>query len=182
MFWTELVSWVGNVILKWLKVYREITNVTITQSNGFVIAKKWKNSIHKYLKVSDRICVFKLQLKVSSEVKDGLYQSQPISDTPIKISKLTTKKWTFEKVNPKARHIINIINLYAPTSKRVKQFPDEIQNMYNDHNKLCKEMDITMSTLIAGDFNTKIGKKNRSENLTGQSSRRRRNDSASKLA
>ena len=85
-------------------------------------------------------------------------------------------------MNPKARHIINIINLYAPTSKRVKQFPDEIQNMYNDHNKLCKEMDITMSTLIAEDFNTKIGKKNRSENFTGQSSRRRRNDSASKLA
>ena len=57
-----------------------------------------------------------------------------------------------------------------------------MQNMYDDHNKLCKEMDITMSTLIAGDFSTKIEKKNRSENLTGQSSRRRRNDSGSKLA
>ena len=33
--------------------------------NGFVITKKWKESIYKYWKVSDRICV--LQLKTNSE-------------------------------------------------------------------------------------------------------------------
>ena len=59
--------------------------------NGFVIAKKWKNSIHKCWKVSDRIWVIQFQLKTNLEGKDVLYESEPISDTWIKISKLITK-------------------------------------------------------------------------------------------
>ena len=55
--------------------------------------------------------------------------------------------------------------------------------MYNDLNKLCKEMDkiSTSSTIIARDFNTKIGERTGSENYIGQRSRGRRNDSGSKL-
>ena len=127
--------------------------------------------------------------------KRDLYKSEPISDSRIKIRKLITKekykvekvsdtKLKFEKSNPKAKDIINIINVYAPTSKRAKKFPGEIQKIYNDLHKLFKEMDkiSISSTITAGDFNAKIGKKNGSEKCIGQWSRGRRNDSRSKLA
>ena len=72
--------------------------------------------------------------------KDALYKSEPISETWIKISKLTTKekckvenvsdtKLKIEKVNLKAKHIINIINFYAPNLERAKKFPGEIQKI-----------------------------------------------------
>ena len=35
-------------------------------------------------------------------------------------------------MNPKVKHIISIINVYAPTSERAKKFPGEIKKMYND--------------------------------------------------
>ena len=69
--------------------------------NGFVLVKKWKNSIHKYWKVFDRICVHQLQLKTNSEGKDAHYKSEPISDTQIKISKSTTKEKYKEDFNLK---------------------------------------------------------------------------------
>ena len=83
--------------------------------NSFVIAKKWKNSI------------LQLQPKTSSEGKEALYKSERISVTRIKISNFTTEnkykvekvsdtKLKHEKVNPNAKHIINIINGYARTS------------------------------------------------------------------
>ena len=117
--------------------------------NGFVIVKKQKNSIHKYWKVSDRICVLLLQLKTNLAGKDALYKSEPINDTRIKISELTTKenykvekvsdtKLNFEKVNPKAKHIISMINVYGPISERAKKFPGVIQKVYNDINKPYK--------------------------------------------
>ena len=95
------------------------------------------------MKVSDRICVLQLQLKTNSEGKDTLYKKEPISDTPIKISKLTTKekykvekvsdtKLKFKKVNSKVKHIINSIDAYAPTSERAKKLTGEIKKMYND--------------------------------------------------
>ena len=77
--------------------------------NGFIIAKKWKNSIYKYWKVSNWICVFQLQLKANSEGKDVLYKSKPISDMQNKTSKgkyaveksamrnWSWKKWTQSK-------------------------------------------------------------------------------------
>ena len=119
--------------------------------NGFVIVKKQKNSIHKYwwIVVSDGIYVLQLQLKTNLAGKDALYKSEPINDTRVKISKLTTNenykvekvsdtKLNFEKVNPKAKHIINMINVYGPISERAKKFPGVIQKMYNDLNKPCK--------------------------------------------
>ena len=117
--------------------------------NGFAIVKKQKKSIHKYWKVSDRICVLQLQLKTNSAGKDALYKSEPINDTRIKLSKLTTKenykvekvsdmKLNFEKMNPKAKHITNMISVYGPISETAKKFPGVIQKMYNDLNKPCK--------------------------------------------
>ena len=38
-------------------------------------------------------------------------------------------KLKIEKVNPKAKHFINIINVYAPTSEGAKKFASEIEKM-----------------------------------------------------
>ena len=69
-------------------------------------------------------------------------------------------------MSPKARYI-NIINVYAPTSERAKKFLGETEKMYNDLNKLCKEMDkiSTSNIIIAEDFNAKIGKRNENKPL-----------------
>ena len=87
-------------------------------------------------------------------------------------------------MNPKTKHIINIINVYAPTSERAKKIPGDIQKIYNDLNKLYNEtVKIPTSiTITAGNFNAKSGKKNGSENCIGQWSRGRRNKSRSKVA
>ena len=65
------------------------------------------------------------------------YKSELISDTHLKLSKIPTDterykvervgdvKLKFEKVNP--GHVINIINVYAPTNERAKKYPREMQ-------------------------------------------------------
>ena len=60
--------------------------------NGFLIAKKWKNSSQKYWKVSGRIFALQLHLKTNSEEKDAHYKSERITDRQIKTSKSTTKE------------------------------------------------------------------------------------------
>ena len=97
--------------------------------------------------------------------------------------KLTIFNGCFSRFLNCAKHI-NIINVYVPTSERAKKFPGEMQKMYNDLNKLCKEIDkiSTSITIIAGYFNAKIGKRNGSQNCISQWSRGRRNERGSKLA
>ena len=66
--------------------------------NGFVISKKWIGSIHKYWKVSERICV--LQLKTNGEMMPN---------------------------ERKPNHIITIINVYGPTSERARKHTNETE-------------------------------------------------------
>ena len=55
--------------------------------------------------------------------------------------------------------------------------------MYQDLDKLCEEMDklSTSVTIIAGDFNAKVGKRIGNENCLGTWSRGRRNNNGTKL-
>ena len=127
--------------------------------------------------------------KANSEGIEALYKSEPISDTQIKISTLTSKekykvekvsdtKSKFEKVNPKPKHI----NVISVCTNLGKSFPGEIQKMFNELSKLCREMDMipTSSLITAEKFNAKIRKRNGSENRINKWSRGRRNDSRSK--
>ena len=78
--------------------------------NGFVVSKKWQESIHKYWRESDRICVLQLSRNRDTFVDGPKYECKPTDKCRIKISRI--------KMKPKN---INIINVYAPTSDRAKQ-------------------------------------------------------------
>ena len=58
----------------------------------------------------------------------------------------------------KSKNIINIINVYAPTSGRVRNSLNENKNVYKN---LCKEFDKAPSsfTMLGRDFNSKVDPK-----------------------
>ena len=132
--------------------------------NGFIISKKWKDYMYKFLKVSDRICVLQLRSK------EPIYEMKERTDT-----KITLKS--------NQRYLINIINVYAPTSERLKKHENELNKMYRDIDKLNNEFEkiSTSVTIIAGDLNCKIGRKETYEKSIGSWSRGRRNESGSRL-
>ena len=145
--------------------------------NGFIVSKTWKGSIYKYWKVSDRICVLQLTTKaITADSKQ--YKCEQTNETRVKISKINTnERFKVEKISDlrikikkaKPKYTVNIINVYAPTSDRAKKQPNELQKFYKDLCKLCKELDNekTSITLIAGDFNAKVGKRNELETCIG---------------
>ena len=125
--------------------------------NGFIIAKRWKEYVHRYWKVSDRICV--IQLKTDkSRFKDG------------------NNKTNID-------HIITIINVYAPTAERAKKFPHEISQFYTDLTKTTTQLKklSTSALFIAGDFNSKVGVKRDLETCIGSWSRGYRNENGQRL-
>ena len=83
----------------------------------------------------------------------------------------------------KPKNIINIINVYTPTSDRAKKYPNELKKMYKNLDKLYKEFDEVPSsiTMLAGDFNSKIGRRTGPEICIGQWSRCRRNQNGTNL-
>ena len=136
----------------------------IEYGNGFVINKKWKDFIYKFWKVSDRVCVLQLRSKESTyEVKERRELGMTLKSSK--------------------KHLINIINVYAPTTQRLKKHQNELNKMYRDLEKLCKEFEkiSTSVTIIAGDLNAKIGKRETYEKSIGSWSRGQRNRSGSKL-
>ena len=89
--------------------------------NDFMISSKWKDAISNYWKVSERISV--IQIKTNKSIKnkninDNNYHTI-LNGTKMKISK--TKQTS---------HTITIINVYAPTTERVKENFKELDIMY----------------------------------------------------
>ena len=140
---------------------------------GFVVPKKWQESIHKYWRESDRICVLQLSANPDTCADRPQYECKPTEKCRIKISKI--------KMKPK--NIINIINVYAPTSDRAKKCPNEIKKLYKNLDKLCKEFDKAPSsiTMLAGGFNSKVGRRTGPESCIGQWLRGRRNQNGTSL-
>ena len=96
---------------------------------GFVINKRLSNSIHRFWKVSDRVCVLQ-----------------------IKLEEVVYKK---SKTSP----LISIINVYAPTSQRVEKYPDKIEQFYKDLNETFTSIRKRELVILAGDFYAKAGQK-----------------------
>ena len=140
---------------------------------GFVVPKKWQESIHKYWRESDRICVLQLSANPDTCADRPQYECKPTEKCRIKISKI--------KMKPK--NIINIINVYAPTSDRAKKCPNEIKKLYKNLDKLCKEFDKAPSsiTMLAGGFISNVGRRTGPKSCLGQSSRGRRNQNGTNL-
>lgn len=80
------------------------------------------------------------------------------------------------------RNLITIINVYAPTTERVKNDTDELDQLYTDLGNLISEFTKAASlVLIAGDFNAKVGKRSGNEECLGRYSRGKRNNSGQTL-
>ena len=141
--------------------------------NGFVVPQKWQESIHKYWRESDRICVLQLSGNPDTCADRTQYEWKPTGKCTIKISKI--------KMKPK--NIINIINVYVPTSDQAKKCPNEIKKLYKNQDKLCKEFDKAPSsiTMLAGGFNSKVGRRTGPESCIGQWLRGRRNQNGTSL-
>ena len=133
--------------------------------NGFIVASKYRDKIHKFWRESDRICVLQLS--------EANYKCEMKGDLKVKI----VKQGAGEKKT------INIINAYAPTLDRGKKFPNEVEKFYKQLEKLTKELGKVSSsmTIIAGDLNSKIGKRIGFETCIGKWSRGRRNQNGTSL-
>ena len=154
---------------------------SVHYGNGFFVSLKLVNHIHKYWKVSDRISVLQLRSK------DLAYDSQKINETSLKSSVVKTKAVIRRETKAVSkqttvRNLITIINVYAPTTERVKNDEGELDQMYKDLGNLISELTKAASlVLIAGDFNAKVGKHSGNEACLGQYSRGKRNNSGQLL-
>ena len=82
--------------------------------NGFVVAPKWKGNIIKYWKVSERISVIQFRLKNEE------YTSQVMVNVNIGLRFMRKKD----------KKLLTVINVYAPTAKRVQENPAELDALY----------------------------------------------------
>ena len=146
----------------------------INYGNGFLVSKKWKESVHRYWKISERISV--LQMKTSKS------QEKQVTNKPLYTTKLNGTKMIITK-NNMYDHIISIVNVYAPTSERSKKFPNEITEFYAQLSKITSDLKklSTSIVFIAGDFNSIVGKSTNVENCLGKYTTGIRNENGSRL-
>ena len=139
---------------------------------------KMENYICKHWKVSDRLSV--IQLKT----KDSEYKCEQTNGTHLQITKVQhytskVKRGENIKINitkTEERSLITILNVYAPTSEIAKTDPAQVDELYMNINNLISEYkNRSTLLLIAGDFNSKIGKTTGTENCIGKYSKGARN-------
>ena len=141
--------------------------------NGFMIAPRIVDHIHRYWKVSDRISILQINM-------DGIRKPN-ISQPPTFTSSLKGMKMIVRKQPPK--RLLNIINVYAPTTERVKHNMKELDDLYRNLSDIVNNFRNQASsiTIIAGDINAKVCTSTGFENCLGQFSRGRRNNSGETL-
>ena len=153
--------------------------------NGFVVNNKWKNNVHRCWRVSDRVSVLQLT------TKNKTYECIQTDDINLKLQVkkcYKVKSHTNNKVTistAKIKNCISIINVYAPTTERVKKDSAELDQMYTEIGEpITKlkndEKTKTSPLLLAGDFNSKVGI-SQGEACLGSFSRGRRNTSGQAL-
>ena len=172
---------------------RLITFKTIQKAygNGFIVSNRMSNRIEKCWKVNDRISVIQLNMENDIDPKRELrnkYTDYSKAAKPQISSKKKTRKKGKEPSTESSRipkKVLNIINVYAPTTTIVKKDVKILDQLYSKiqtlHNALSSNSNST--TMIVGDFNSKVGKKEHEEeiNCIGKFSRGRRNISGQHL-
>ena len=139
---------------------------------GFIVSKKWRNSVERQWKVNDRIAVIQIVPEIEDEKKytDPVYKSRNlVKGIRLKLTMKNTRK------------TITIINCYAPHSDITKQNPKETKQLQQTINKLQNKSSIM---IIAGDLNANVGKHNNNENndqCIGPSSRDKANSNGKNL-
>ena len=147
--------------------------------NGFLIKSIWKENIHKFWKISERISVLQLKMKQQdfTSTLDGM---------KIKITKRNTNKYKsildgmkIKIYKAEEKHILTIINVYAPATTLIKKDNSILDDLYLDLSNLLNEQkSCSTMTILAGDFNAKVGKRKHTDiNCLGKFSRGRTNNS-----
>ena len=155
--------------------------------NGFAVSNNWKNNVHRHWKVSDRISV--LQLNTNSKQYECINTSginlniQPTKNYTCKCVKSSETKLKITTI--KIKHCITVINVYTPHTERVKEDPNELDQMYAEIGETITKINSDRTTktsllIIAGDFNAKVGK-TKGEQCLGSYSRGTRNTSGQTL-
>ena len=140
----------------------------------FFISKEWRNNIHRFWKVSDRIAVLQLTVDEGTyekEVKNGRIIIRKVEKYS---STVNGTKVKFKKVIPK--DLITIINVYAPHTQRLLDDITELDELYTDLGNIINEFKNKSQIYIAGDFNAKVGASG-NEDCVGKYSRTLLNDS-----
>ena len=77
--------------------------------------------------------------------------------------------------------LISIINVYGPTSQKVEKDPDELDSFYKSLNETINCVGKNTILILAGDFNAKIGQKQKTDTCIGSFSKGKRNNNGEKL-
>ena len=85
-----------------------------------MVAPKWTDYIHRFWRVSDRLSVLQLQTNKSKQRKTGDERYSSV---------LIGNKLTIKRKEP-VDHLVNIINVYAPTSEKVERNKEEVIYIY----------------------------------------------------
>ena len=140
--------------------------------NGFLVSPRFAPLIHKYWRVSDRISVMQFNLRNDNRSNNRQWKYSYKLCKP----NVTVR---FQRKDPK--YVLTVINVYAPTSQRAASNPDEVHEMYEQLNSVVQDIDNKELLIIAGDFNSKIGKATDIEQCMGKYSRNRRNNNGEHL-
>ena len=127
--------------------------------NSFLIQSIWKENIHKFWRVSERICVLQLEMKHQDFTSklDGMRMKITKTNPNRYRSRLDGLKMKIHKSEEK--HILTIINIYAPTTALIRKDNTILDDLYLDLSNLINEQkSYSTMTILAGDFNAKVGK------------------------
>ena len=127
--------------------------------------------IYRFWRVNDRLSDLQLKTDQSKEKPTEKYSSA-LKETNNPVLKKSA-----------VDHMVNIINVYAPTSEKVEKDSKEVENLYSEINKLMDNFRKMKSsiTFVAGDFNAKVGRQMNEETCVGKHSKGDRNQSGQLL-
>ena len=148
-----------------------------------MIQSIWKENIHKFWRVSERICVLQLKMKHQDFTSklDGMRMEITKANSNRYTSRLDGLKIKIYKAEEK--HILTITNVYAPTTALIRKDNTILDDLYLDLSNLINEQkSYSTMTILAGDFNAKVGKQRHTDiSCLGKFSRGRKNNSGKTL-
>ena len=153
-----------------IKKAKDIKNTAkkISQSTLRGLKNKIITITNKITSDAKKICTRKSNL--SSSVKGS-------------ILKLKYRKSSDPKQPKTTKQLITIVNIYAPHSQLVKDDVSELDNLYSKLNDIINKFSnvSTSILLLAGDFNSIVGRKSDNDSCLGRYSRGKRNFSGQQL-
>lgn len=133
------------------------TPIPLRYGQGFFISNRMRDRFMGTIKISERISILRLMMNAPQRSKHHR----------------RTKA-----------SIISIINVYAPTAERARNYPEEYNTFYDQLNKTYHDTKRHSTiTILAGDFNSKLGlKQNNTESFMGAFGKGSRNRNGNVLS